>query len=228
MSTSGSVFSTTLQSITTAKLQELAKKQRLFEKQKGFLLAAADSEIVQTTKLNVLLDGISEIFAIKTGKRERGDGGDEYEPVVTTRDDKLETLLLNLRHFLKQAAHDPSISPKLLDDWERSLTRQLDVQSQKYRYATLYGQLVMEWLSSEAQTPTEPGAENLSDIHQRESQARERGRADWEKLVFEPLETDSAVIIDYLQNIFGNCGTNKQAIKALQALRKRIDEFDPG
>ena len=228
MSASGGVFSTTLQSITTTKLQELAKKQRLYEDQKASLLAAANREIVQTAKLNVLLDGISGIFAIKTGKRKRGDGDNEYEPVVMHRDDQLETLLQNLGHFLKQATYDPSISPKLLDDWEKSLARQLDVQSQKYRYATLYGQLVMEWLSSEAQTPTGIGLENLGDIHQQENQARDEGRANWEKLIFEPLETDKAAIFDYLQNLFGGGGTNKQAAKALQALRKRIDEFDPG
>lgn len=237
MSAPGGVFSSTLQSITTTKLQELAKKQRLFEGQKASLLAAASDELDPTKKLNVLLDGVSEIFAIKTGKRKRADEGNTYEPVVTgaIRDDQLETMVQTLRHFLKQATYDPSISPKLLQDWEDCLTRQLDVQSHKYRYATLYGQLAMEWLSSESsatetETETEPQPQNekLEDIQQEESQAREHVRAEWEKLVFEPLETDKAAIADYLQNLFGNGGANKEAAKALQALRTKVDGFDPG
>jgi hypothetical protein len=230
MATSGGVFSTTLQSITGHKLQELGKKQRLFEDQKASLLAAAGRETDQTKKIKVLLDGVSQIFAIKSTKRKRANENDEYESVITDAggDERLNVMLPNLEHFLKQATYDPSISRKLLSDWEQSLTKELDVQSQKYRYATLYGQLVMEWLSSESQTPTEPRPDVLGGIHEEESRARDQGRGEWEKLVFEPFETDSAAIMDYLQNLFGNGGDNKQASKALQALRTSVDNFDPG
>jgi hypothetical protein len=83
MATSGGVFSTTLQSITGHKLQELGKKQRLFEDQKASLLAAAGRETDQTKKIKVLLDGVSQIFAIKSTKRKRANENDEYESVIT-------------------------------------------------------------------------------------------------------------------------------------------------
>jgi hypothetical protein len=231
MASSGGVFSTTLQSITTTKLQELAKKQRLFEDQKASLLAAAADELDQTKKLNVLSDGVSEIFAIRGTKRKRSKENETYIPVVTDagRDPDLETMLQNLAYFLKQAAYDPSISPKILDDWEKSLVKQLDMQSEKYRYATLYGQLVMEWLSSESQTaPVEAEQETSADILEEESQERENSRKEWEKVVFEPHETDAIEITTYLTHLFGNGGQNKLAVRALETLRNNVGEFDPG
>jgi hypothetical protein len=233
MSSSGSVFSTTLQSITNAKLDELSKKQRLFEDQKASLLASASREPDPTKRLNILLDGVSQVFAAKSTKRKRGVEDGEYEIAIpsATCDSRLETLLETLGHFLKQATYDPSVSPKLLQDWEQSLTKQLQVQSQKYQYASLYGQLAMEWLSSESPTPTGPELETLGDteeVHKEETQARQEARAGWEKLVFEPFDTDKANIIDYLYNLFGNSGANKQAVQALQALRTSVYGFDPG
>jgi len=60
----------------------------------------------------------------------------------------------------------------------------------------------------------------------KESRTRDEGRKEWEKLVFEPFKTDQMAIATYLRDIFGNNGTNKQAIKALDALRTSVEIFE--
>jgi hypothetical protein len=232
MISSGGVFSATLQSITTTKLEELSKKRTLFEEQKSSLLATAQLESDHRQQLRVLVDGVKHSFSVKTAKRKRGDENGELGTVIIggTSDRRLEILLKNLERFLEQAVYDPSISPKLLGDWEQSLHQLLHVQSLKYQYATLYGELVTEWLSSEAPV-TDDAMSVVSDEFeqvQKENKAKEEGRADWEYLVFEPFQTDQERIANYLRHLFGAGGTNKQAIKALEELRTRVDAFDPG
>lgn len=150
---SGGVFSATLHSITTTKLTELSKKRNIFEYQKKTLLSDAGSQPTRTQKLRVLADGVKKSFSIKTATRKRGDRHDGAGRIVkgSSNNPQLEVQLKNLERFLAQAQYDPSISPKLLQDWEDALLKRLDVQSLRYQYATLYGKLVTEWLSSEKQ-----------------------------------------------------------------------------
>lgn len=141
-----SVFSGTLQSITNTKLTELSKKRTLFEQHKSSLLLATGAEQDQKERLRLLVDGVKQSFAVKTAPRKRGDrrGGPGRIVSGSTNEPKLEILLKNLERFLDQARYDPSVSPKLLQNWENSLMKRLNVQSLKYEYATLYGELVTE------------------------------------------------------------------------------------
>lgn len=66
-----SVFSATLQSITTAKLDELSKKRRLFEENKATLLAVIEHESDQMIRLRNLLAGVRTCFAVKAALRVR-------------------------------------------------------------------------------------------------------------------------------------------------------------
>lgn len=224
---SGGVLSTTLQSITTAKLTELSKKRTVFENQKALLLQAAADESDQQKKLRVLVDGVKQSFGVKTTTPKSRRAGAGRIISGSTRDHRLEVVLKNLERFLVQAHYDPSVSTKLLQDWERSLLQELNVQSLKYQYATLYGELVTEWLSCEkSATPADdPMEEDFEDIHL-ETEARDEGRAQWERVVFEPFDTDQDAITQYLRALFGSNGTNRQAIKALYALRKSVQEFE--
>ena len=144
MSSSSGIFSETLQSITTTKLNELSKKRKVFEDQKESLLSTADLEPDQKKRLRVLVDGIKQSFAVKTATRKRTDRSAGTGRIIrgSTNDPRLEVMLKNLEHFLEQARYDPSVSPKLLQDWDSALVRRLNVQSLKYQYATLYGELV--------------------------------------------------------------------------------------
>jgi len=225
-----SVFSSTLQDITTTKLSELSRRRTIFEDQKSCLLTSAQLQSDQKKRLAILVEALKQCFAVKTAKRKRGDrrGGAGRIISGSTDDPRLEVMLKNFERFLEQARYDPSISPKLLGDWEQSLMKRLDVQSLKYQYATLYGQLVTEWLSAEKQesaadTSSDDAIEGSEEVNMA---ARDASRVEWEELVFEPYQTDEAAISEYLRHLFGENGKDKQAAKALEALRKEVEAFE--
>jgi len=225
---SSSVFSETLQSITTTKLTELSKKRKVFEDHKASLLAAAQYESDPLMRLRILFDGVKQSFAVKTAIPTKGNrrGGSGQIISGSINDRGLEVMLKNLDRFLEQARYDPSISSKLLGDWEQSLTKRLHVQSLKYQYATLYGELVNEWLRAEqASVPPDTSSVNSDGFEEINRVERQESRGEWEKMVFEPFETDQVAIMAYLRRLFGNNGTNKQALKALDALRKSVYSF---
>ncbi len=134
-----SVFSETLQSITTTKLVELSKKRSAFEEHKSSLLVATQKEVDQKHRLRILIDGVKQSFAVKTAPRQRGDRRGSSRRIISgsTSDRKLEIMLKNLERFLDQARYDPSVSPKLLQDWEDALMKKLNVQSLKYQVSGL-------------------------------------------------------------------------------------------
>ncbi|CAD6446505.1 8684e763-baad-4724-804e-1bb95811db89 [Sclerotinia trifoliorum] len=221
----GGVFSETLQSITTTKLKELSKKRNHFENQKEALSLKLSNELDQRKKLQLLLHGVKQSFAITTlsTNQRASDNG--------TKLSSIELLVKNLEKFLAQAEYDPSISDRTLKQWEQNLMRHLNVQSSKHQYATLYGELVTEWLSAEQQRQADNILNNSSETDgdfqkiKKETVARTEGRANWEKLVFEPFETDRTAIKSYLSSLFGLDGKNEQAKKALDALRKQVAAF---
>ena len=186
MSSSGGVFSDTLQTITTTKLNELSKKRAIFEAQKASLLKAAALESDQKKRLRIFIDGVKDSFAVKTVAISSRRGGTGR--VMSGNDPHLQVLLKNVERFFEQAHYDPSISSKLMANWERTLSEQMNVQALKYQYATLYGELVTEWLSSEhVITPADDASENSDDFEDVNIRKEERdaGRAEWEELVFE-------------------------------------------
>ena len=99
MASSGGVFSKTLQSITTTKLNELSKKRKVFENQKTQLLRAADREIDQKTKLRILVDGVKKAFSLKTSIKKRGfqHGGTGQSIYSSTNNRRLEICRYLLR-----------------------------------------------------------------------------------------------------------------------------------
>lgn len=226
---SSSVFSQTLQAITTTKLKELSKKRAIFEESKSALLSASELERDQKERLRILVHGVKQCFAVKTASRRRGDrrGGPGRIISGSTNDPDLEVMLKNLERFLEQARFDPSVSPKLLGDWENSLMKRLNVQSLKFQYATLYGELVNEWLRAEKVVPLADNASEISEGFEKVNRAeKDESRAGWERMVFEPFETDPMAISEHLHALFGPKGTNKQPEKALDALRRSVEAFE--
>ena len=120
MASSGSVFSETLQEITNTKLQELSKRRSHFEEAKRSILSSVDAESEKDAvkRLVTLSDGVKKSFAIKLDK-------DEKVIVGRTKFKQLEINLKNLDRFIDQAKTDPSVSPKMLANWEKLLLRQL-------------------------------------------------------------------------------------------------------
>ncbi|KAH7129817.1 hypothetical protein B0J13DRAFT_132604 [Dactylonectria estremocensis] len=222
MATSGSVFSDTLQEITNTKLDELSKRRSRFELEKSTLLDSIRDEVDGVKRLGTLSSGVKQCFAItldKTGK------------VITnqTKHVRLETELKNLDRFLGQARCDPSISAKMLDRWEQSLRSHLNTQSLKFQYASLYGQLVTEWLSGDKEEETAAGDdvemgetfENVGDAAKLES------RMEWEKMVFETPNVNEAALARYLDHLFGAGDEEKKPIlSALEKLREEVSNFE--
>ncbi|TVY84463.1 histone H3, partial [Lachnellula suecica] len=206
----------------------LSRRRTIFEHQKSSILTAAQLQSNQKQRLAILVDGLKQCFAVKTAKRKRGEPGPGRIISGSTDDPQLEVMLKNFERFIEQARYDPSISPKLLGDWEQSLMKRLDVQSLKYQYAALYGQLVTEWLSAEKKSaPVDISSDDpMEGFEEINSAKRDSSREEWEKLVFEPLQTDEAAIGKYLWSLFSKGGTNRQAAKGLEALRREVEAFE--
>lgn len=218
-----SAFGETLKSITTTKLNEISKKRQIFEDKKTSILSSISNEHDQRQKLRVLLDGVKKAFDVKSsplkrGRRYGGTGG----LISAGSDPSLVVLIKNLEHFLEQARYDPTISTKVLLDWEDSLMKKLDIQSLKYQYATLYGELVNDWLTIEQSIKETSSSMEIDGYEVIEKVEKQEARREWEKAVFEPLETDRAAISSYLQKLFGKAGS----LKALTALRKSVELFE--
>jgi hypothetical protein len=198
---SSDILSQTLHSITETKLDELSKKHFNFEKGKSDLLKHVDAENAQREKVRILLDGIEKL------------------PFMEKLDANPSFSSENIRRFLEQARCDPSVSLKLQKEWEGKLRNEMDVQSLRFEYASLYGRLVTEWLSN-------PNVENDSEMSSFEEIGRKEmheQRATWESYVFKPLETDTVAITAYLEGLFAS---SKQRIKALEKLRDSTRYFE--
>ncbi|KAI1351531.1 hypothetical protein F5Y01DRAFT_282674 [Xylaria sp. FL0043] len=207
---SGSVFSETLQEITNTKLDELSKRRTAFENARADIIARLEKETDPLKRLGLLSQGVREILPKQS------------------RSPALELELNNLQSFMAQSRYDPSITPRTMHSWEQSLLRHLNTQSSKFEYASLYAQLVTEWLSTEKAVPgagedvdMAEGFEDVGDSMKKEA------RRGWEKVVFEPIEVDGDVLKAYLVQLFGLRNESKPAkAKALEQLRRKLAEFE--
>lgn len=223
---SGSVFSETLQQITDTKLNELSKKRAAFETDKASTLSSLASQSDPIERLVLLSNGVKRSFGIKL---------DKHGKVTThmTRHPRLEVQLKNLDRFLAQARQDPSVSSKTLSDWEKGLLRHLEVQSLKFQYASLYGQLVTEWLSGDKKGGSDKGedtemGEAFEDVG---SSAKLKSKEAWESKAFEPAHVDVETLNLYLESVFGLSTSvqgedSKKKWEAVQDLRKTIQTFE--
>lgn len=191
------VLAQTLRSITDIKLKELSEQRANFEENKSYLLFAADAESSPPKKLKTLLDGCKALSVQQKGI-------------------KLNTLHDDLAQFVEQANYDPSISETLLKG-EAQLRRELDVRSLRYEYASIYSQLVTEWLADSGPTSA-PQTSRVSNM--KEMRAH---RMEWESYVFQALQRNQEEITKYLEVLF--CST-KETRASVEKLRKGISQFE--
>lgn len=233
-SSSGSVFSDTLQEITNTKLDELSKRRAAFEHAKAAAISSLDEQQQASggyiQRLQDFANGVKKAFGVRvapagtvlpTGPKTTG----------------LEFELRNLDRFLAQARHDPSVSARMLSRWEENLLRHLEVETLRYAYASLYGQLVTEWLSASGsgneKTPGSTEDVEMSEVFESVDSAKKlASRMEWEKNVFEPAHIDVGRLNNYLLGLFGLSGgkaKEKKAVsKALTVLRDAITTFETG
>jgi len=221
MASSGSVFSQTLQEITTTKLKELVNKRKTFEQEKASAIKRADRQHDPLDMLTVLANGVIDCFsvAIRDGKIVRG----------SSMNQRLETDLRNLYRFIDQAHFDPSVSHKIIQQWKEALLKHLETQSLKYQYADLYGQLTMEWLTASGKVPqTETQPEGIDatdasdDFEEVSAKAKLEARQNWERSVFEEAKVDQSAIEKFLNGLFGS----KEARKALKKLHQDVTDIE--
>ncbi|MCJ1304518.1 hypothetical protein MMC08_007331 [Hypocenomyce scalaris] len=220
MSPTGSLFSQTLQEITNTKLDELAKKKAAFDKHHKKLIAAVQNEQNAVKMLSKLSTDVKALFSVSTvdGRVDRGSSGNP----------RLEIDLSNLDRFLAQARYDPSMSPKILGQWQQSLLRHVDIQSLKYSYASLYGQLTTEWLSTKEPAARVSGEDvNMDDFEHVSGGKNMESRLKWERSVFEPAKIDVKAVMKFLSESFESTPEgSKHLVKALQSLREKVKDFE--
>ncbi|KAH7414032.1 hypothetical protein DE146DRAFT_673709 [Phaeosphaeria sp. MPI-PUGE-AT-0046c] len=223
---SGSVFSGALQAITTTKLEELAQQRAAFDKEHAELLASAEAEQDPLQRLTLLVDGTKSCFGVNTGNT-RGTNSARVSRIASApmRQQQLGTDLNNLDRFLEQAKFDPSVSKKVVGDWEKSLRQYLSIQASKYQYADLYGKLVTEWLSSEKKTKSKDEDVEMAESYEELPGAKKlAARTEWEKSVFEPAVVDVDALRAYLEHIF--IQDKKASASAIKELRTKVEQFE--
>ncbi|KAI6884673.1 hypothetical protein KC363_g3534 [Hortaea werneckii] len=222
MTSHGSLFSQTLQEITSTKLSELSKKRERFEYHHQRCIALSQRHEDLTGTLVAISDIIKQHFGITT------DGG--QVAYGSTEDSKLGIDLRNLDRFLAQAKYDPTVSSKLLRRWQKTLLRYMDVQSLKYTYAWLYGQLTTEWLSSTglSSSGVAKDDEEMADFEHVSGSKKLESRARWEQSVFQETDVDPAAIRNMLHKVFEASAPDSPKVvpKATEKLREKVRAFE--
>jgi hypothetical protein len=200
---SSDVLSQTLSSITSIKLEEISLQRANFEDAKAALLESVANEPDQREKVHILLNRVEKLASMSK-----------------LTDNSLMSLT-NVKKFLEQARCDPSVSINLQKDWQAKIEKELDVHSLRYEYASLYGKLVKEWLST---------ADDNSDSKSSDGSYEEVGRKEmhdqremWEDYVFKARETDANAIQKHLENLFKS---NKEIEAAYYRLLSATEDFE--
>ena len=205
-----SVLSDTLQSITVTEIGALEKLVEKHIADKAEILDQVNDESKDAReRVYALLDGMKDMpnFSVSQIQNEHS----------------------NIRHWLAQAAYDPSVSDAKILALEHELRSQLDKGSRKLDLAHLYSRLLTEWIY-ESQGAADPEPEDLAksdsdnsyEVIEDTQKARlEQLRNKFARVVFEPLETDEVEIDIYLNQLFdGDHGTS-----SLERLRKEVSRY---
>ncbi|KAL2042597.1 hypothetical protein N7G274_004356 [Stereocaulon virgatum] len=206
---SSSATAQSMQNITMTKLKALSKQQLSFEEKKQHVLDAVTSQDAPCEKVRVLLDAFTAY--------------DIDVPANISLD--------NVRRFLKQSQHDPSVPPSFVGEWQQALQQALDVPSRKYEHATLFGRLVMEWLGNPNDTPLSNGLSESGDPFEQVGRKEMHDQwKEWESIVFDGgSKPDAAAIEAYLEGLFGSTAKSRKVTKTpIELLRGSMKDFRLG
>ena len=221
MSEPGGLYSSTLQEITNTKLDELTKKHKTYEARRQQAIASARAAGEPIQQLIALAKGVKHCFNITT----------VGDVIIKGRSNnrRLETDLINLERFLKQAVHDPSVSINVLDTWRLTLVHHLNVQSLKFSFASLYGQLTTEWLQSTKAAPAsiEEDAE-MGGFEQLPGSNKMENRVKWEQAVFQSADVKEEDVTKMLNAAFAQTDEDfqKSVEVGLKYIRKAVQLFE--
>lgn len=192
--------------ITATKLTALSEQQRCYEREKNCIIKAVSEKQHTFDRVQVLLDAFKE-----------------HNIAVPS------SISANIQRLLERSRYDPKASAALLQKSQSALEQALDVPSRKYEHASLFGQLVTEWLGSRNGSSTNGSAgSDASDpfehIGRKEMHDQRR---EWESIVFaEGSKSDPKKVEAYLANVFGSTSMAKKMIKTpLESLRRTMESF---
>ncbi|EER23699.1 hypothetical protein CPC735_050690 [Coccidioides posadasii C735 delta SOWgp] len=202
MAASPSVLSQTLQSITTTKIEELEKQRQKYEETKRKILDltrdAGDSIHKRISRLHA---GVKELQLLP------------------------EAELENIDRWLHQSQYDPTIPESMLVNFESELRSRLDRQTRKLDLADLYSRLLIEWINSPSSSDGDAERldssmvdEDFDVVQDIQKEKLQQLREKFEKVVFEPLMTDSEDITRYLETLF----SGDEGQDALKLLRETV------
>ena len=160
----------TLYHVTQRKLRKLDRQRANYEDRKASVLERAATEQQADRKVEALVR--------------------DFDKLGIPASSAIRTSLKNIKCFLYQSRHDPSVSRALLEEWQSDLLAELNIHSRKYEYASLFGRLVTEWIerrkdrgtSSRPRGPSQ-GSEDLPTSASFEQAGREemhQQRREWE------------------------------------------------
>ncbi|KGO75253.1 reverse transcriptase [Penicillium italicum] len=222
----------TLKSITATKISELSKQRALFDRRKTEILAVANVAPDRRTHAQALLDGISRLKGYDKDSLDKDDldldadsSDEESGDTLTSRGvGRLQPEdHTNIRRFLLQSRHDPSISQAALQDRIDQLEKELRYLEIKHEHGAFYSNLVTEWLSeldgSIASTVGDTKSTNSDTDFETVGRAEmHEQRATWESLVFTAAtHVDDDAIRSYLNDLFTQTKLSQQALKDLRA-----------
>lgn len=187
---SSSDLSQTLHSITNIKIAELKKKKATYDSKKN--------DILEKTFKNE--DG--KVKAV--GKLAR----DVFKLHLPTIDAKE---LSNVSRFISQAVHDSSVPVDEVDKYRDWLKQNLDHQTHRDEYATLFSAVLSEHLdqrreiSANEEKNEEPSElDDSFELLKLEKDRLQQLRDKFEEVVFKPVQTDEEAIQSYLESLFAN------------------------
>jgi hypothetical protein len=200
MASSFLALSQTLGGITHTKISELGKQRTIYEARKDKILGQANEENDRGVRINLLLEGVQNLNpeAFKS-------------PAVK-----------NIKHWLSQSKYDVSVPNEFMQSHEELLRSHLEVPSRKLALGHLYAQLITEWMDSSVSG--RPASEEESfEVLDRQKERLQQLCDKFERVVFEPLETDEVEIDLYLNELFQG-EKDEESAKSLKDLRETMGD----
>ena len=202
--------SQTILSLTQSKARELEKQQKAYETGRTTLLETTSNRPNVYEKVDLILSALVNDLQPQAAK----------DPMVT-----------NISRWMQQARYDSSITERMLEGFEEYLLQQLKTRSSKLAMADLYSRLLMDWVNAlsakdndgnvntgpdeDAGSPSEGGYEVVDE---RQKQRLQQLCDQFERAVFEPLETNEDDINGFLNGLF----PEEENIKVLESLRTSV------
>lgn len=228
-----SAINPTLRHVTARKLSKLDELHRQYEEKRKEILKAARAKSAPAGQLAALLTGLEK----------------HDMPISRTTLASLDISIGNLAKFLAQSCHDPSVSEKMLEQWQLAFEQALAIESRRFGFARLFGKCVIEWLEERSERNTEAGKVNESEKDDDDSSTADDGsssassisafqtlgraemyeqRKEWDARTFSNHTTDVKSIEEYLKSLFDSTLKSKKFTDPpILSLQKAIAQFDP-